>query len=237
MFDWIAACRPALAAWALITASLPALAQQPMYEIHNASDQPVAFATMDPARGTWRSQQLQPNERRNLKSASGATEGRIRIGTEGRGYVLYEVRAGQKYAVVWSDRKGVWDLSSRGPMAQPGVTLNTPPSSHRGGMQQAVGYGSPQHPQPPASWTLHNRSNERIEFQTFDPARGTWKNQVSYPNQTTPYRLSPGVGSGKIRVGTANRGYVEYDVEAGGSYSIVWNRHSGAWDVRTHRDG
>lgn len=78
---------------------------------------------------------------------------------------------------------------------------------------------------------------EGIEFQTLDPARGTWGNQVSHPHQSSPYTMSPGVTSGKIRIATTNRGYVEYDVQARGAYSIVWNRQSGMWDVRTRRDG
>jgi hypothetical protein len=114
-----------------------------------------------------------------------------------------------------------------------------PPAGYRGGSQQAVGYanGNGYHApkQELASWSLHNRSNERIQFQTFDPARGTWKNQVSYPHQTTPYTMSPGVMSGKIRIATTDRGYVEYDVQAGGNYSVIWNRQSGMWDVRTRR--
>jgi hypothetical protein len=41
--------------------------------------------------------------------------------------------------------------------------------------------------------------------------------------------------SGKIRIATTDRGYVEYDVQAGGNYSVIWNRQSGMWDVRTRR--
>ena len=103
------------------------------------------------------------------------------------------------------------------------------PAGYRGGPQQAVGYANGNGYQPQqqlASWSLHNRSNERIQFQTFDPARGTWKNQVSFPHQTTPYTMSPGVMAGKIRIATTNRGYVEYDVEAGGSYSDPANGDS-----------
>lgn len=235
MPKWIAVCRAAIIGCAFALLGLPALAQQPMYEIHNASNQPVSFFTMDPARGTWKTQHLQPNERKNLAWHSGAHQGKIRIGTEGRGHVQYDVQAGHRYAIVWSDHKGVWDLASRGYMAQKqGAPMNTPPMASHGGMQRASGHGAPQQL---ASWTLHNRSNERIEFQTLDPARGTWKNQVSYPHQSSPYTMSPGVTSGKIRIATANRGYVEYDVQAGGAYSIVWNRQSAMWDVRTRRDG
>jgi len=234
MSRWIAACRAAIVGCVFALCGLPVAAQQPMYEIQNASDQPVTFFTMDPARGTWKTQQLQPHERKNLAWYSGAEQGKIRIGTDGRGHVQYDVQAGHKYAIVWNDRKGVWDLTGRGHMAQQGAPMNTPPTANRGG-QDAVGYAAPQ-PQL-ASWSLHNRSNERIEFQTLDPARGTWKNQVSYPQQTTPYTMRPGVTSGKIRIATANRGYVEYDVQAGASYSIVWNQQSAMWDVRTRRNG
>lgn len=248
MSNWMAAARLLLVAFALLAAGVPALAQQPRYEIHNESDQVVTFFTMDPARGTWKTQQLQPYETKNLVWYSGANQGKIRIGTEGRGHVQYDVQSGQKYAIVWSDRKGVWDVRSRGHLGDSGGGYAQgpghapPPAGYRGGPQHAVGYanGNGYQPSQPqlASWSLHNRSNERIQFQTFDPARGTWKNQVSYPHQTTPYTMSPGVMSGKIRIATTDRGYVEYDVQAGGSYSIIWNRHSGMWDVRTsRRDG
>lgn len=241
MTKWIAACRTALAgcAFMLMLGSVGhATAQQPMYEIQNASNQQVTFFTMDPARGTWKEQHLQPNERKTLTWQSGATEGKIRVGTEGRGHVQYDVRAGHRYAIQWSDQKGVWDVAGRGFLAQQAAPANTPPMAHQNGMQRAVGYGGGQSPQQQlASWSLHNRSNERIEFQTFDPARGTWKNQVSFPHQTTPYTLSPGVTMGKIRIATTNRGYVEYDVQAGGAYNIIWNRNSDMWDVRTRRDG
>jgi len=232
MAKWMALCRAAIVGGMFALWGLPVSAQQPMYEIHNAGDQQVTFFTMDPARGTWKTQYLQPNERKNLVWHSGAYQGKIRIGTEGRGHVQYDVQAGHKYAIVWSERKGVWDIASRGTMVQQGVSMNTPPASNHGG-QRAVGYAATQ--QQLASWSLHNRSNERIEFQTLDPARGTWKNQVSFPHQTSPYTMTPGVTSGKIRIATTNRGYVEYDVHAGGNYSIVWNRQSEMWDVRTRR--
>lgn len=240
---WMVASRRLFLACLLLLAGLPALAQQPRYEIHNESDQVVTFFTMDPARGTWKTQYLQPYETKRLAWYSGANQGKIRIGTEGRGHVQYDVQSGQKYAIVWSNRKGVWDVRSRGYLGDGGYAQAPahvpPPVGYRGGSQQAVGYanGNGYHAprQQLTSWSLHNRSNERIQFQTFDPARGTWKNQVSYPHQTTPYTMSPGVMSGKIRIATTNRGYVEYDVRAGGSYSVIWNRQSGMWDVRTRR--
>lgn len=240
---WMVASRRLFWACVLLLAGLPALAQQPRYEIHNESDQVVTFFTMDPARGTWKTQNLQPYETKSLVWYSGANQGKIRIGTEGRGHVQYDVQSGQKYAIVWSNRKGVWDVRSRGYFGEGGHAQSPahvpPPAGYRGGSQQAVGYanGNGYHApkQELASWSLHNRSNERIQFQTFDPARGTWKNQVSYPHQTTPYTMSPGVMSGKIRIATTDRGYVEYDVHAGGNYSVIWNRQSGMWDVRTRR--
>ena len=53
------------------------------------------------------------NERKTLTWQSGATEGRIRVGTEGRGHVQYDVRAGHRYAIQWSNQKGVWDVACR----------------------------------------------------------------------------------------------------------------------------
>jgi hypothetical protein len=230
---WTKRCRGLLAALMLVCAGAVS-APPPMYEIHNASDRVVSFYTMDPARGTWKLQQLRPSERRELAWHSGATAGRLRIGTEGRGHVQYDVYAGQRYAIVWNARKGVWDLSGRGHLARQGPP-DAAPAAHSDGMRRPAGCGGGQPRQ--ASWILHNRSNERIEFETLDPARGTWRSQVSYPHQSTPYTMSPGAGSGKIRIATTDRGYVEYDVHAGGAYSILWNRHTAMWELRNGRQG
>jgi hypothetical protein len=40
-----------------------------------------------------------------------------------------------------------------------------------------------------SSWSLTNLSNQRLEFETFDPARGSWTKQAIYPNQRTSYTL------------------------------------------------
>lgn len=215
----------AFAAILLLTlTSGPGLAQNaPGYELHNVSDETLSFSTMDPVRGTWRAQTIHPNERKNFVFQSGASSGRIRVATDGRGYVEYDVQAGQRYSVGWDANKGVWDFRSRGPMHA--ATVNPSPMRNvRAGAELPT-------------WTLHNKTNERVAFQTLDPTRGTWKDQVSYPHQSTPYSLNPGAANGKIRVATQNRGYVEYDVYAGRGYNLVWDDRKGVWDVRMGQAG
>lgn len=203
----------------LMLAPRPGLAQSaPGYEVHNISNATLSFSTMDPVRGTWRAQTIHPDERKSFVFHSGAHNGRIRVATNGRGYVEYDVQAGQRYTVGWDTNKGVWDFRSRGPTHA--ATANPSPVQNvRAGAQLPT-------------WTLHNKSNERVAFQTLDPARGTWKDQVSYPHQLTPYSLNSGAANGKIRVTTQNRGYVEYDVYAGRAYNLVWDDRKGVWDVR-----
>jgi hypothetical protein len=80
------------------------------YELHNATNQALTFDTFDPGRGNWRPHTIQPNENRRMAWHSGSNVGRIRIATTGRGFVEYDVRAGWRYSVVWSNRKGMWDV-------------------------------------------------------------------------------------------------------------------------------
>jgi hypothetical protein len=250
MSNWTMCRSTILRAMAWMLLCLPALAAAqgaPQYELHNTSNETLTFSTMDPARGSWKEQTIHPNERKSYVWRSGAHQGKIRIATEGRGHVEYDVRAGHRYAVVWDERKGVWDFRSRGTMADAGGNGAQPPAG-RGHAQpqqawgQPQGYGQVQHastgaqPQQ-ASWSLYNRSNERLEFQTLDPARGTWRNQVTHPHQQASFTFSPGMTAGKIRVATTDRGYVEYDVYAGGNYNLIWDRNKGMWDLRTVRNG
>lgn len=238
MSNWTSCCRLMLrsAAWLAMCLSFTAAAQtQPRYELHNTSSTKLTFATMDPARGTWKSQDILPNATKSFVWVSGAHQGRIRIGTEGRGYVEYLVEAGHRYAVVWDERKGTWDFRSRG-MITAAATGNATTTSQAVNANARPPQGNPPHART-AAWTLNNPSNERLAFQTLDPSRGTWRDQVIYPHQPASYTMAPGVTSGRIRIATQNRGYVLYDVHAGGNYALHWNRDKGVWDLRSARAG
>lgn len=80
------------------------------------------------------------------------------------------------------------------------------------------------------SWGLTNTSNQTLKFETFEPARGTWKQQTIYPNQ--PMNFTMGSATGKFRIATQNRGYVEYQVRAGGNYTVGWDNAKGVWDMK-----
>jgi len=45
--------------------------------------------------------------------------------------------------------------------------------------------------------------------------------------------FTSGTRTGKIRVATKGRGYVEYDVHAGWKYNLLWDATKGVWDFRT----
>ena len=75
-----------------------------------------------------------------------------------------------------------------------------------------------------ASYRLRNHTGQTLSFQTYDPGRGTSRTQTAMPNQSTTYAFTLGVTRGKIRIGTLGRGYKEYDVLAGGHYSLTWNQ-------------
>ncbi|WP_338848176.1 hypothetical protein V8J88_04965 [Massilia sp. W12] len=83
-----------------------------------------------------------------------------------------------------------------------------------------------------ATWSLRNTSNLTLHFETFDYQRGTWKQQVIYPNQTVNYSLSHGTSEGKFHINTQDRGFVEYRVEAGQSYTVGWDQQKGVWDLK-----
>lgn len=92
---------------------------------------------------------------------------------------------------------------------------------------------------PPApqytTYKLQNTSNDTVNFETLDFARGTWKKQTLYPNQSLDFTMSPGTTVGKIRIGTDGRGFVEYDMRLGWSYKILFDSRKGVWDVQTVR--
>lgn len=228
----------------LLLALAPAIAAadgQSRYELFNDTDEVLNFSTMDPARGTWKPQTIQPGQRRAFIWASGSDRGKIRIGTHGRGYVEYDIYVGKRYAVVWDARKGVWDFRDSGRLAAssryadgvpPGNDSPRATHAHQrtASTQNAAGY-------PVASFSLFNRSNERLEFQTYDPAIGRWTNHVTHPHQRTSYSIGGGYAAGKVRVATRNRGYFEYDVHAGGHYTLVWDKQKGMWDFRRSSNG
>jgi hypothetical protein len=221
---WPGAARPAgagagralraLLAVLLAFLAAPAFAQQQAnaWVLHNASNQTLSFDTLDPARGSWKAQQVYPNQDKTFYMSPGVANGKFRIATTGRGYVEYNVVAGGRYRVVFDRNKGVWDLRSDV------APVNPPPGVA-----------------PPAAsaYELRNLSNQTLSFETLDPARGTWRPQTIYPNASKRMVWNSGSNGGKIRIATDGRGYVEYDLRAGVSYDIVWNPNKRVWDVRT----
>lgn len=184
------------------------------YEIRNASNITLKFDTLDPVRGTWRTWEIYPNQTREFRWENSARSGSVRIGTENRGYVQYTVHEGNRYSFVWDANKGVWDMRTTGRLGLGGVPPAAPSTVK-------------------AIWTLENRTNESLRFQTREPNDTTWRDQSAFPNETKSFHFSPGVRQGRIRVGTQNRGYVEYDIRAGWRYSMVWDKNKGVWDFRT----
>ena len=201
----------------LALAPLATWAQNSTWVLTNISNQTLRFETLHPASQAWQPQVIEPNRRTNYTFSSGYSEGKFRIATPGRGFVEYKVRGGYQYTVGWDQGKGVWDLKFAPGTATPnsGSTLaNAPPG-------------------PLPAYRLRNTTNQTLNFETYDPARGSWKAQLAYPNQTTSYAFTSGVTRGKIRIGTQGRGFKEYDVHAGGHYSLTWNQAQGMWDFRS----
>jgi len=187
------------------------------YEIRNTSNTTLKFETMDAARGTWKSWSIYPNQTQEFHWESGTKSGKVRIATENRGYVEYSVYDGNRYSFVWDKNKNVWDMRTIGKLA------NAPkpaPAAAKG-----------------PTWSLENRSNETLKFQTREPADNTWRDQSAFPNENKSFYFSPGVSQGRIRIATQNRGYVEYDIRAGWRYSIIWDKSKAVWDFRTVHKG
>jgi hypothetical protein len=180
------------------------------YEVFNASNTTLTFETMDPARGTWMSHSIYPHESRRYQWKSG-DRGRVRIATQNQGYVEYDVYEGNQYRFIWDNNKRMWDMRTARRAA------NAPPPAQP---QQAI-------------WSLLNRTNETLQFETREPADTTWRAQSVFPNENKRFHFSTGVTRGKIRIATRERGFVEYDIRAGWRYSIVWDKAKGVWDFRT----
>lgn len=86
------------------------------------------------------------------------------------------------------------------------------------------------HAQTGMGWTVRNISNQTLDFETFSSDRGNWKKQQIFPNQSVKYSMtSP---TGKFRISTENRGFVEYQVKDGGSYTVGWDKAKGVWDMK-----
>lgn len=184
------------------------------YEIRNASNITLKFDTLDPARGTWRTWEIYPNQTREFRWENTARSGQVRIGTESRGYVQYTVHEGNRYSFVWDANKGVWDMRTTGKLGLGGQPAPVPSTAK-------------------ATWVLENRNNQSLRFQTREPNDANWRDQSANPNETKSFYFSPGIRQGRIRISTENRGYVEYDIRAGWRYSMVWDQNKGVWDFRT----
>ena len=139
--------------------------------------------------------------------------GKVRIATENRGFVQYDVYEGKRYSFVWDKNKGVWDMRTTGTLAA--ANAPAPAAATK------------------ATWSLQNQTNEKLVFQSREPNDANWREQSAFPHENKSFYFSPGVTQGKIRIATQNRGYVEYDIRAGWRYSIVWDKNKSVWDFRT----
>lgn len=198
---------------------IPASAQQASWQLKNISNATLQFETFDPARGSWKQQTIYPNQTVNYTMSYGTTEGKFHIDTKDRGFVEYRVLAGRSYTLGWDNNKGVWDLKFAA-----GSSAGNAPAQQQYRSQQG-------------SYQLYNASDTELAFETFDPARGTWKAQTVYPNENKTFTMSSTNVVGKIRIATEGRGAVEYDVRNGWKYKLIWSRHKGVWDFRTIERG
>lgn len=83
---------------------------------------------------------------------------------------------------------------------------------------------------------IRNASNQPIVFLLKNDKSQGWDKHTLYPHQSkTYYATTPGQGHFDIQVATADRGDVQYRLNACTPYSIVWNTGKGIWDVRTER--
>lgn len=180
------------------------------WNLTNTSNSKLNFETLDPARGTWKSQMIYPHQ--SVKYTMRSAEAKFRISTQNRGYFTYRIYAGGSYNLGWNSTKGIWELTSAAP------SYNRRQASR-------------------ASFELYNASSRQLKFDTLDFSRGTWKGQVINANQTKTYTFSAGTRTGKIRIATTGRGNVEYDTRAGWKYKILWDDNKGVWDVRTVSQG
>ena len=201
---------------------LSASAQQASWQLKNISNATLQFETFDPARGTWKQQTIYPNQTVNYTMSYGVTEGKFHINTKDRGFVEYRVLAGRSYTLGWDRNKGVWDLKfAQGSSAKmPG---NAAPDSDYRPRQ--------------GSYQLYNASDADLTFETFEPARGTWKTQSVYSGETKTFTMSSATVVGKIRIATDGRGSVQYDVRNGWKYKLIWSHQKGVWDFRTVERG
>jgi hypothetical protein len=132
--------------------------------------------------------------------------------------VQYDVYEGKRYSFVWDKNKGVWDMRTIGTLA---AATNAPAPAAATN----------------ATWSLQNRTNEKLVFQTRESNSANWREQSAFPNENKSFHFSPGVTQGKIRIATQNRGHVEYDIRAGWRYSIIWDKNKSVWDFRTVQKG
>ncbi len=239
-----------------------AYAQQASWGLTNTSSATLYFETLDPARGTWKRQTIYANQSVNYTMSPGVYHGKFRIETPRRGFVEYQVLADKKYTIVWNDQSDRWDMkfapgydAYRSPNSGNDRAGQRDSGRQRGDEWQEEQHnnrrgnarentrdngddndqGETPYVRPPqyTSYKLLNASNDAVSFETLDPARGTWRKQDMYPNQTKSFTMSPGISVSKIRIATDGRGFVEYDMRLGWSYKIVFDTRKGVWDIRT----
>jgi hypothetical protein len=87
------------------------------------------------------------------------------------------------------------------------------------------------------TFQIYNASNQVLNFETFDPSRGHWRQRTLGPGQVDNIAFRGGYSEGRIRIATQGRGHVEYTVQEGRRYELIWDANKRAWDVRRLRRG
>jgi len=151
-----------IALLACIALCLPTaiLAQLPSYSIYNDTSTMLHFETLDPGRGTWRNQSVNPRQLKSFSMTSGIPTGKIRIGTPTRGYNEYSVGSGGVYRLTWNQQKQMWDVTTD-------QQANTQPLGFQGRQNQAYS-GSP---------SAGAKQGTRLPYSLGDAVRVLWQNK------------------------------------------------------------
>ena len=108
----------------MLLVSACAYAQQPTYSIFNDSNDLVSVSSFLASRGNWINHSMTPHQTISLTLPPNEPYGKIRVDTPGKGYVQYDISAGNAYRVFFNPKKQVLDMvtaknPNAAPMAQP----------------------------------------------------------------------------------------------------------------------
>jgi hypothetical protein len=99
--------------WAalIMLLSTCARAQQPSYSLFNDTNDLVVVRTFLASRGSWINHNLTPHQNQTLTLPSNEPYGKVRVDTQGKGYVEYDVSTGNAYRIYFNPNKQVLDLT------------------------------------------------------------------------------------------------------------------------------